>query len=125
MEPIGRFLIFLANEHLQELGSHEERGVHFAQEIIRLQLHLTPQDSHQKMNDYIIDYQQNKSFRILILPFYISTTAPLPFLVSFHSRCLQACWIAIVEGKLPEECQVQDRLRHAADPARQNPGEIA
>ena len=61
----------------------------------------------------------------MILPFYISTTAPLPSgRPSVHCRCLQPCWIAIVEGKLPEECQVQDYLSQVPDPPRPKPGEM-
>ena len=37
---------------------------------------------------------------------------------ALHRRCLQPCWIAIVEGKLPEECQVQDYLDRAPTPTR-------
>ena len=124
MEPVGgRFLIFLANEHLQELGSHwhKERGVRLgpleiascsAWEAIILQLHFDPtqilEDSHQKIHDhknYIVDYQQTTTCPILIFH---------DFTILHLNNCTSTVWSTVSPLSLPPTVLDRDRGRETA-----------
>ena len=135
MEPIGRFLIFLANEHLKKSWDHM-RNVESIGRVWKLQdvlpkkssdcnSILTPQDSHQKMNDYIsLIISKIKVFEFL---FYHFTSQQLHLYrfwchstVAASKRAGSRSW----KGNCPKSAKYKTTSDTLPTPEGPNPGEI-